>query len=58
MSITKRASELRSTYATEMGLTTREHGRGKVVESRAHYAKALAARAELNALGFDLFGAL
>lgn len=56
--IASRANALRSLYAAEMGRTTREHSRGNIAASREHYAAAQRARSELNALGFDLFGAL
>lgn len=56
--ITDRVAELRSVYVKEMGAMSRAHSRGKIAESRSHYAKALAARDEMNALGFDLFGPL
>lgn len=56
--ITKRAAELRTKYAREMQACSKEHSRGNKSASQSHYAAALSARDELNALGFDLFGKL
>lgn len=56
--ITARAAQLRSEYAREMRASSKAHDRGDKAASQAHYNRALSARDELNALGFDLFGAL
>lgn len=56
--IRARAATLRSEYASEMRASSKAHDRGDKAASQEHYKRALIARDELNALGFDLFGAL
>lgn len=51
-----RARELRKVFIDAMRESSAAHQRGKRAESNEHYARAMRAQDEMNALGFGLFG--